>query len=1102
VVREGVLVSTAAAAGTVFIAWDVGIPDLGLTVGDLVRDPATRDRVRALSTDDLEQGSIARKVREGIDRQARFVAFVDAANIQVGFELGYALGRGKIVSICRAGNALPDWLTLRPLAGCLAPCLSALDAGSDDVTELHALLFSCPGFAGPRRPTPGTRLLAVCLGDSPAAKLLRRKLKATLPQVTLLSPTDPPTFEALPDLLDGVGHVVLALPAPEHGPRKPDLATNVAAAVYAGLALGLDLKVTVLRSSAHRRLEDIEDLTHVFAGDDVGSLDAALRQVAEDAERAQAAAHSDAEQAYRGEQHAAHRRLLPPFLPTHEHLAVQHLHIDLDLVARRSPRELGPDAEMSLSRPEGKRGGAWQLADLLDPALSGGRAGRWLVFGEPGAGKSTSARHLAHVLTAPGEAPSTARPLPLFTSLNELVAAGGDPFALAANRLARENHVAAAGLAAVLRQRAQAGALVFLLDGLDELSTDAAVGRALEIIRRLGVDWPTCPLLVFTRHAGAQVLVDTRTGPGPADRPFLEAEIRPLSDPQQGEMLRMWLGDARGKDASDALGERPTLREVVRNPLLLALVGTLVLRGEELPPSRVSLYARAVEVLLGGEHRGRGLSADARAQLAADAERFDRISLLLQQSGAETYSSRQLEGVVAATGAAGAGDAETSDFIERVCIRSGLLARHDGGGQPWRYLHRSFREFMAARAMSRLEDPLAGVDFPTETGDDKADRKAWETFSGTWGEPLALLCGLLGAIRPERVAEVIERVAERGAEVAKRALLNADGLDPGLAVAAFCAAPFANDGDALRELALLHARRGPKFAENATNALWQQVRGQPELKRLAVLHWALTWVAVEGRQAAHPNDLQAVEPDRRRFFELAGRPTPPARAEDIGLRFSRVVGGDFTMGSPEGVGDQDEHPAHRVSISPLQAGVFTVTAAEFERLVRPDEWANRWKSPRHPATQVDWYTARLFGAWVGARLPTEAEWEFLCRARSDTAYFSGDAEADLRNVGWFAGNSERRVHPVGERPANTFGLHDTHGNVWEWCSDRMRPYDAAAVKDPSGRIDGARRAVRGGAYWDVADWCRSACRLGSVPGVAVDDLGFRLVRPAPSAHRP
>ena len=102
VVREGLLVSTAAAGGTVFIAWDVGIPDLGLTVGDLVRDPATRDRVRALSTDDLEQGSIARKVREGIDRQARFVAFVDAANIQVGFELGYALGRGKAVSICRA----------------------------------------------------------------------------------------------------------------------------------------------------------------------------------------------------------------------------------------------------------------------------------------------------------------------------------------------------------------------------------------------------------------------------------------------------------------------------------------------------------------------------------------------------------------------------------------------------------------------------------------------------------------------------------------------------------------------------------------------------------------------------------------------------------------------------------------------------------------------------------------------------------------------------------------------------------------------------------------------------------------------------------------
>ena len=147
---------------------------------------------------------------------------------------------------------------------------------------------------------------------------------------------------------------------------------------------------------------------------------------------------------------------------------------------------------------------------------------------------------------------------------------------------------------------------------------------------------------------------------------------------------------------------------------------------------------------------------------------------------------------------------------------------------------------------------------------------------------------------------------------------------------------------------------------------------------------------------------------------------------------------------------------------------------------------------------VTWYAAEMFAAWVGARLPQEAEWEYAGRAREKTRYCNGDTEDDLKKVAWYAGNAKGHPWPVGQKAANAFKLHDMHGNVWEWCLDAWDPEAYAqraagvlvepksassavvgqsAAENPANLADPvAGRVVRGGSWNNNAVRCRAAYR--------------------------
>jgi formylglycine-generating enzyme required for sulfatase activity len=145
----------------------------------------------------------------------------------------------------------------------------------------------------------------------------------------------------------------------------------------------------------------------------------------------------------------------------------------------------------------------------------------------------------------------------------------------------------------------------------------------------------------------------------------------------------------------------------------------------------------------------------------------------------------------------------------------------------------------------------------------------------------------------------------------------------------------------------------------------------------------------------------------------------------------------------------------------------------------------------------------------GYRLPTEAEWEYACRAGTTTTYFFGDDESKLKAYAWFEDNSGGKPRPVGQKPANPWGLYDMHGNVWEWCNDfyKVDYYQESPRENPRGPETGETKVLRGGAWKFSAESCRSGYRYNENPGYAdvcfgYDIYGFRCVRNAGDSTRP
>jgi formylglycine-generating enzyme required for sulfatase activity len=292
--------------------------------------------------------------------------------------------------------------------------------------------------------------------------------------------------------------------------------------------------------------------------------------------------------------------------------------------------------------------------------------------------------------------------------------------------------------------------------------------------------------------------------------------------------------------------------------------------------------------------------------------------------------------------------------------------------------------------------------------------------------------------------------------------------------------------------------------------------------------------------------------------------TRPSFAESIGIKIVPIPAGDFFMGSsPEQVEQMlklfpnvkkedydDEQPRHRVQITRIQGlSAHEVTVGQFRKFVEDagykteaerdgkggygydvdkKQWVQDpkfiWRNPGfeqsddHPVVEVSWNDATEFCRWLSRkdgrnyRLPTEAQWEYCCRAGTETLYSNGDDPERLARVGnvanaraeaQFPGSTTIAADdgfvftaPVGRYEPNAWGLYDMHGNVWEWCLDfyDVAYYKNSATADPRGPSSAASRVFRGGCWSSAGGLCRSACRIGFAPGDRSSRLGFRVAR--------
>ena len=270
--------------------------------------------------------------------------------------------------------------------------------------------------------------------------------------------------------------------------------------------------------------------------------------------------------------------------------------------------------------------------------------------------------------------------------------------------------------------------------------------------------------------------------------------------------------------------------------------------------------------------------------------------------------------------------------------------------------------------------------------------------------------------------------------------------------------------------------------------------------------------------AVAPFSEQQARRHQDAWAEHLGKPREITNS--IGMKLVLIPPGEFMMGSPEDEEGrwEDEGPQHRVRITkPFYFGLYQVTQEEYGRVMgRNPSWFSRGgrgsdgvsglDTSRFPVENVSWNDAMGFCRKLSAlpaersagreyRLPTEAEWEYACRAGTTTRYSFGHDASQLGDYAWYHDNSDRRTHPVGQKQANPWALYDLYGNLWEWCSDWFSSdyYANSPADDPNGPAWGSGRVLRGGGWVTYACAIRSANRHTMAPDDQYKFMGFRVV---------
>jgi formylglycine-generating enzyme required for sulfatase activity len=267
-----------------------------------------------------------------------------------------------------------------------------------------------------------------------------------------------------------------------------------------------------------------------------------------------------------------------------------------------------------------------------------------------------------------------------------------------------------------------------------------------------------------------------------------------------------------------------------------------------------------------------------------------------------------------------------------------------------------------------------------------------------------------------------------------------------------------------------------------------------------------TWATVV---QAQPDPAVVTDPGLRAAITATGRPWR-VRDTETQVEMLLVPPGTFQMGCIMGSNQAGcftvEQPVHRVTLTKaFYLGRYEVTQAQWVArrgynpsfFQSPSTQVPADQVPNRPVDRMSWYSCHLFNLGrTSFRLPTEAEWEFACRAGTQTPFYNGSTDENtLGTLAWCSTNSDGQTHPVGLKAANALGFHDMLGNVWEWVNDWYGTYPSGAQTDPTGPVSGSSRVVRGGSWGTISGGVRSSYRTPSAPGTTNYEIfGFRVAR--------
>jgi formylglycine-generating enzyme required for sulfatase activity len=670
-----------------------------------------------------------------------------------------------------------------------------------------------------------------------------------------------------------------------------------------------------------------------------------------------------------------------------------------------------------------------------------------VVLGEPGMGKTTMLRYLAL-----RESTKSTGLLPIFVRLADF-SKTREPLETYLLNMAA-NIVPGEAMREAARQAIQKQETLILLDGLDEINhTDYQ--EVTDRIQTFSARHQKCRVIITSRKVGFQSDL----------APYRIFAIDQLPPPQIESFITTWF---QGKtDLVKNIAGNSRLMELAQNPFLLSIICWIYQEKGELPKRRLELYRECTGILFEKRKSSENkFSRSLKEQVLEDAAYYFYLQ------AADEFPDQDLTGQIVQTLTQMKRQDNEDEVLREISENSGLLHQ---SGHKYLFIHRSFYEYYVSCKMRKnyLEEP--------DLEHKKTILHEILTRTAQWEEPIRLYAAQIKT--EEEGTDFIKQLWAQDRALALRCYPEMDRVVKLDLIKDLLDQATIEEKVALVKELPQKIADPVKIVETLRELFAAETNGE-------VIYWGARILEESEAIRKIPGALEIV----RRKLDDGAR----TRYQNlVASNMVKIKAGSFIMGSPINETDRsNDEIQHQVKLSEFFISCCQVTNQLYEQFDpkhrnQRDQYSDQ---NDQPVVHVNWYEAMTFCRWLGCRLPTEAEWEYACRAGTTTPFYTGDklttGQANY-NIG--------KTTPVGSFKPNQWGLYDMSGNVWEWCQDwyDKEYYDKCkqqeTTENPPGPEIGSYRVLRGGSWYGNAECCRSAYRYDCDPGNRDDVIGFRLV---------